>query len=189
MPLHINYLENVKGIRFAISYSGSPQNPNTLAEDSLLKANLKEMGVKIEPGLSTSSGSFPYDFEMVSYSSTNLCYIVKADSFSSIEEIKSRMLKGFNQHVSTSPYGSSPKNMEYIFTEEYSQYPDGNEEKLGTYLETRSKKNDLETVPPVNNSSAAVSSSSASFFNSQMPSPVSKKAEQKSNQSPCCTIL
>lgn len=190
MPLQINYLEHVKGIRFAISYSGCPQNPTTLAEDSLLQANFEAMGVKIEPSLSTTSGSSLLYFNMVSYTSKNLCYLVKADSFSSIEELKSRVLKGFNQHVSSSPSRSLPQNMEYVFSKEYSSYHDENEEKkLGEYLEARSKRSDVDTVPLENNSSATASASSASFFNSQISPPAPKEIKQQSNQDACCTIL
>ncbi len=131
MSVTIKYLEDVKAVRFSISYltSKGKDHPDTLAEANLLKANIAAMGLVIKPHL-TIRGSTPDGFFINSYESADLCFLVRAHSFTSIEDIKAGVMKGFSEHVST-PYLSSANHMEYEFEKE-------SEKELTDWINTRS---------------------------------------------------
>lgn len=138
MPVYINFLEDVRAIRFSVTYmmSEGKDHPATIEENRLLKANIEAMGLTIKSKL-TIEGSTSNSFFSRSYESSDLSYLVRANSFNSIEDIKVGVMRGFSEHIATIPYRLSPKHMEYKFEND-------SEEKLMAYLSARSKIYDVE---------------------------------------------
>lgn len=177
MSVYVTYLEDVQGLRFSISYieARGPQHPDTQAEVSLLKANIAAMGLTIEPYLATSSSS-PGNLTICSYSSGELSFLVKAASFTAIEEVKNGVLKGFNQQCSE----SFPKHMEYAFSDEYSRFGNENEEKLVNYFQKSSRD---KIDPEVSKAVLSL------FFKSEPTNSSPVKAEPQPKQGRSCAIL
>lgn len=131
MSVTIKFLADVTAVRFSISYSTSKgkDHPDTLAEANLVKANIAAMGLVIKPHL-TIIGSNPNGLFVNAYESADLSFLVRVHSFTSIEDIKAGVMKGFSEHVST-PYLSSANYMEYEFENE-------SEKEITDWINTRS---------------------------------------------------
>jgi hypothetical protein len=141
MSKFVTWLEDVKAIRFSISYSAAlgTTDPEALAVDAILKANIARMGLRIAPKLSIT-GSVPgRPFFMSAYESTDFSYLIRANSFTSIEAITHGVLSGFREHISTTPFPSYGGSMEYTFKSPFEK-EDG-KEKLTAYLSAQAATN------------------------------------------------
>lgn len=113
--LTIEYIARANLIRFAIGYTSAegPKSPVTIAENEKLLRNLKAADVAIVPSKIVEDGT-----RFSQWKSTGLAHLVEADSFSSFEDLKEKVLVGFTQHKPRDRFFGENKPDTYEFVDE-----------------------------------------------------------------------
>ncbi|MFT4060354.1 MAG: hypothetical protein QM652_12500 [Legionella sp.] len=110
MPINISYKQDVNAVSFSLSEIGSIKE--NYPEIDALKANIAEQQLKVESKLIYAHKRVGSIFAnpVITYYSTEISFLIKVQNFTSMEDMKIGILKGFSDY-----YAGSKDQLQYIF--------------------------------------------------------------------------